>query len=645
MAYLLCKQHPDAARIGQRTELIFGSAFIGRCAFSDIRVNEPGLPGKALELRRLHDGQYAAIPSGACEALRNGERIESLQVLDEGDQIQVGRAVFEFCPEADAVAKGETRERDTGERTSLVQAMLRLVFGTLASRVLGLAREIVMAAYFGAGAAMDVFIVAFTIPNLFRRVFGEAAMESAFLPTFKTFLSRGEKREGWRLASTVCNVLTLLLVGVVVLLYLLAPLVVKVLAPGFSPELAGQTIRLTRLMLPFTLFIGVAAFLGSLLLAKGRYFAYSLAPTMFNLGAILGIVLFYKSWGLFSLAAGIVLGGAGQMLAQVHGFRRNGDADTGYRPVIDWHHPGGKKVLSLTGPILLTSMIDKVGEASKRIIASLLMTGSIAALSYAFRLIHLPFSIIGLALSRAVLPFLAEQNALNDLKTFRAHLVRGLNLCAFLMIPTSVGVAVLAVPMIETLFAHGAWLKTNEDATAMTARAIIFYAAGLWAMSTVSILYRAFHAMLDTRAPLRASIYGFFINISLSICLALTPLAHAGLALAVSVDYLAQVGLMLRELRRKFAAAGEAFEVSSVLRPLVPVGAASALMGLAVGCASAAWWPGTTAGIVHRALVLAVLVGIGAAVYAVASLAFGVPEARAISKSIRGRLLSGTGRG
>jgi len=645
MAYLLCKQHPDAERIGQRTELIFGSTLIGRHAFSDVGVDEPGLPGKALELRRLHDGHYAAIPSGACEILRNGERLESMQVLDEGDQIQVGSAVFEFCPEAGPVAEEEPRGSDTGRKTSLVQAMLRLVFGTLASRALGLAREIVMAAYFGAGAAMDVFVVAFTIPNLFRRVFGEAAMESAFLPTFKTFLARGEKREGWRLASTVCNVLTLVLVGVVVLLYLLAPLAVKALAPGFSPELASQTVRLTRLMLPFSLFIGVAAFLGSLLLAKGRYFAYSLAPTLFNVGAILGIVLFYESWGLFSLAAGIVLGGAGQMLAQVHGFRRDGDADAGYRPVIDRHHLGGKKILSLAGPILLTSLIDKVGEASKRLIASLLMTGSIATLSYAFRLIHLPFSIIGLALSRAVLPFLAEQNARNNLKEFRAHLVRGLNLCAFLMIPTSVGVAVLAVPMIETLFAHGAWLKTNDDATAMTAMAIIFYAVGLSAMSTVSILYRAFHAMLDTRAPLRASIYGFFVNIALSICLAITPLAHAGLALAVSVDYLVQVGLMMRELRRKFAAAGDTFELSSILRPLAPVGGASAVMGFAVGFASAAWWPGTTAGIAHRALVLVVLVAIGVAVYAAASLALGLPEARAISRSVRGGLAKGTGRG
>ena len=649
MASLLCQEHPDSSLVGERTELIFGSTFIGRGRLSDIRVEEPSVPRKAAELRRLHDGGYVVIPLKENSVEWNGEPLDSHRPLSQGDLLKVGGAVLEFHveeeedttlqPAAETVTREESSEPEAGTRkASLLQAVFRLLFGTLASRFLGLAREVVMACYVGAGAAMDIFVVAFTIPNLFRRVLGEAAMESAFLPTFKTFLSRGDRRSAWRLASTICNVLTLLLAVVVVILYFLAPILVKVLAPGFSEELAAQTVRLTRAMLPFTLFIGVAAILGSLLLAQRRYLAYSLAPTMFNVGAIVCIVLLHEFWGLYSLALGVVVGGAGQMLVQVHAFRRRGDRDAGYRPIIDTSHPGARKILSLSGPIMLTSLIDKVGEASKRIIASFLLTGSIASLAYAFRLIHLPFAIIGLALSRAVLPFLAEQNALNDMDGFRRQLVRGLNLCAFLMIPTSVGVAVLSVPMVETLFAHGEWGRSNPQATSMTALAVVFYAIGLWCMSTVSILTRAFHAMLDTRAPLHAGLYGFAINIILSICLALTPLAHAGLALAVSVDYFAQVGLMLRALRKRFVSLGGGFELTEVVRPLGPIAIASGLMGLTIGLGASMAWPGTDAGIFHRALVLLALISVGAAVYAALTLALAVPEARQLAQKISRRV-------
>jgi putative peptidoglycan lipid II flippase len=650
MACLLCRQNAKPEHVGERFELIFGSTLMGRGVLSDIRVPEPGLPRKIAELRRLQDGRHAIIPLNGASVGRNQQPLKGWEALADGDLIEVGRTVFEYRVEgkgpveAGAAATEESAEQDKPEKkeagrpVSLVEATVRLVFGTLASRVLGLVREVVMAAYFGAGAAMDVFVVAFTIPNLFRRVFGEVALESAFLPAFKTFLSRGEKKEAWRLASTVCNILTLLLALTVIGLYVLAPIIVKIAAPGFSEELFAQTVSLTRFMLPFTFFIGIAGFLGSLLLARGRYTAYSLAPSMFNIGSILGVLLFYERLGIYSLAVGTVLAGAGQMLAQVHGFFDGKDGEASYRPIIDWKHPGAKKALSLTGPILVTSAIDKVSEVTKRLIASYLATGSIAALSYSFRLIHLPFSVIGLALSRGVLPFLAEQSALNNMKEFKAHLVRGLNLCAFLMLPTSVATAVLAVPTVETVLAHGAWQKTNPEATWMTAIALIFFAVGLWPMSTVSILTRAFHAVLDTRSPLRVGIYGFVANIVLSVSLAFTPLGHGGLALAVSADYVIQVGLMVRELRRRFAASGEEFGFSSLLKPVLPMTIASVAMGLVLELCAAAWWPGADARVIHRCVALAALAGVGTAVYGAAVLALRVPEAMAIQQRISRRL-------
>ena len=210
----------------------------------------------------------------------------------------------------------------------------------------------------------------------------------------------------------------------------------------------------------------------------------------------------------------------------------------------------------------------------------------------------------------------------------------------------------LADSLLAELFVHGALGEGEKGKLAITHRNVAVSPAGRALLEAGEPLSLAAakkalgaHAERVAAKLQRAGLLMRDADYTRLRWLAITPLAHAGLALAVSVDYLVQVGLMMRELRRKFAAAGDTFELSSILRPLAPVGGASAVMGFAVGFASAAWWPGTTAGIAHRALVLVVLVAIGVAVYAAASLALGLPEARAISRSVRGGLAKGTGRG
>ena len=625
MAYLLLNSESDSAE--ERIELIFGTTCIGRSALSDVQICAENIGRKTAELKRLKDGKYALLRMNGATVKVNGSELDEHCVLEDGDHIEVGATRLKFHQPQSDFDKPETGAQPG---RSLLSKLWRLGAGTMASRVVGLGREVVMASYFGAGAAMDMFQTAFMIPNLFRRILGESAMESAFMPTYKTFTERGDKAQAWRLASTILNILAITLSLMAAMLYFLAPWIVHAIAPGFSESMLIQTVRLTRLMVPFTVFIGIAAFLGSLLLARHSDTYYSLAPMLFGIGAIAGIVLFYESLGMLALGAGILLGGAGQMLVQLPALVQRG---SGYRPVIDLKHPGVRKSISLMGPIFLTSAVDKLGDWTKRLVASFLMTGSLSALTFATRLVHLPFAVIGLALSRGVVTTLAEENARNDMKSFRTKALEAIHMCAFLMLPASVGIAVLARPLVETAFAHGNWLRTNPAATSMTAWALVFLAAGLWPMSMVSLLNRCFHAMLDTRTPLIAAVRGFYLNVILSIVLGCTALGHLGLALAVSVDYMLQVGLLLRALIGKESGircqeteeSGE-LSLANILGGMTKVVICSVLMGIVVWLLAQSLWPGTEAPALYRALYLIGFIGIGGVVYAAAAVTMRIPE-------------------
>ncbi|MDA1140849.1 MAG: murein biosynthesis integral membrane protein MurJ [Planctomycetota bacterium] len=634
MAYLLL--HPTNGSSEERVELIFGTTCIGRSRLADVQIHTGGVGRRTAELKRLKDGKFALLQINGAKIKVNGSELNERCILEDGDHIDVAETRLEFHHQQSDFEKPETT---APAGRSLLSKLWRMGAGTMVSRVIGLGREVVMASYFGAGAAMDIFQTAFMIPNLFRRILGETAMESAFLPAYKTFTERGDPRQAWRLASTILNLLALTLSMSAVMLYFLAPLIVKVIAPGFNETMLSQTVTLTRLMLPFTVFIGIAAFLGSLLLAWHRDMYYSLAPTVLGLGAIAGIVLFYDSLGMLALGAGMLLGGAGQMLVQLPALVQRGG---GYQPIIDLKHPGVRKSLSLMGPIFLTSAIDKLGDWSKRLVASFLMTGSLSTLTFATRLVHLPFAVIGLALSRGILASLAEENARNDMKKFQEKALEALHMCAFLMLPASVGIAVLARPLVETVFAHGNWLRTNPEATSMTAWALVFLAAGLWPMSMVSLLNRCFHSMLDTRTPLITAVRGFYLNVILSIVLGCTALGHLGLALAVSVDYLIQVGLLLRAFTAKESGVGvqatsdeNRLTIARILGGMSRAAICSALMGSVVWLLVHTWWPGTEVSVLYRALYLSGFIGAGGVIYAGAAVLLRIPVAVRLVKNFK----------
>jgi len=464
----------------------------------------------------------------------------------------------------------------------MILAVIKLSVGTLASRALGFVRMLLMARYFGGRAAMDIFQVAYMIPNLFRRVLGEQAIESSFLPMFKSLTTRNELRRAWRAASVFLNWLLLALVLAVGICYLLAPQLVSwILAPGFSPGAAAETARLGRLMCPFMVLIGLAAFCGSLLLAHGQALAYSLAPTLFNVGWITAMVLLHRRLGVYSLGVGVLAGGvlylAGSAIAIVRG-RRQGLIGGRCNSTAGLADAAAFRAMRLAGPVCAAALVARCASVVDRAIASFLETGSVAALAYAMQLVLLPFALFGLSIGRAALAPLSEHAGANDSQGFQSSTAGALRLGLVLLVPLTVGTALLAQPLADLLKA-GRFQTLDAEKTAIALR---YYAFGIAGMGFVSILSRAMYALKDTARPFWTSVRALVVNAILSAALALTPLRHGGIALATSAAMTLQALLLFIGLRQKLRGLGATKGFAGLWKPTARVCLATVVMSAAV---------------------------------------------------------------
>ena len=433
----------------------------------------------------------------------------------------------------------------------IARAAAKLFVGTLASRALGFVRMLLMAHYFGGRAAMDAFNIAFMIPNLFRRVLGEQAIEGSLLPTFKTLTERGRAREAWRAASVILNWLLLLLIAAAALCAVFAPQIVsRILAPGFAPATAADAASLGRLMCPFMIVIGLAAFCGSLLLAHEQTWAYGIAPTFFNVGWITTMILLHARLGVYSLGLGVLIGGILQLAAATVALeigRRRGlvkGVCSSTAGLVDGH---AQSAMRMAGPICLAALIARCASIVDRAIASFLDVGSVAALGYGMQLALVPFALFGLSIARAAFVPLTEQAAHHDAAGFRSSVRHSARLGMLILVPLAIATMVFARPLAG-LLQRG---RFGPDETRMVATALFWYAPALVGMGMVSILSRAMQALKDTRSPLRAARWALYVNVLLSGLLALTPMKHGGIALATSISMALQAALLFAALRRK----------------------------------------------------------------------------------------------
>ena len=419
----------------------------------------------------------------------------------------------------------------TGARRAVARAAAVVSAATLASRVLGFLRDLVIARAFGAGVATDAFFVAFRLPNLLRRLVAEGALSSAFIPVFTEYVTTRSRADTLRMLRAVTGVMLLLLGTLTLLGIVAAPWIVRVMAPGFfaNPATGELTVRMTRLMFPYLFFVGLAALVMGVLNAHRHFLLPALSPVALNVGIIIGALVLAPRLPepVTGLALGVLLGGAGQLLLQIPWLGARGLLAP---PRIALGHPAVRRILGLMAPVVVGQSATHIGTVVNTIIASFLAKGSVSYLYYADRLVEFPLGVFGVAIATAVLPTLSELAARRDKQALRETLSFSLRLATFVSMPAAVGLFVLSEPIVRVLYERG---RFGPAETAGTAAAVAMYALGIVGSSTAKISAQAFFALGDTRTPVKVSVCAMAFNCAVALLLA-PSLGHVGLALAVA---------------------------------------------------------------------------------------------------------------
>ncbi len=424
---------------------------------------------------------------------------------------------------------------------------------TMISRVLGYARDALVAHAFGGGYLTDAFYAAFRLPNLFRRVLGEGALTSAFVPAFTEELSKGNREEANRFFYSLLSVLFVVLVAVVGLGVLFAPQLTYCVAWGFKtdPGKYELTVQLTRLMFPFLLFVCLAAISCGALNTLGFFFVPALAPAMLSVAEITFVLLLAKLWNysLMGLALSAVVGGALHFGILLPLMRRKG-----ILPKWHWNpmHQKVRQVGKAIVPAMWGLSVDQVNAFFDTICASFLAVGSVTALYNSNRLMQLPLALFGIAMSTAALPSLSAFAARQDFTGMKETLNNALRIVIFTVMPAAVGLMVLGIPIIQVLFEHG---KFTFRETLLTHGALVGYAVGLPAFAGAKVMISSFYAMKDVKTPVHVATYCLLINMAGNLALMWTW-GVGGLAFATSLASVVNVTVLFWLFRRRMGLMG-----------------------------------------------------------------------------------------
>ncbi len=449
-----------------------------------------------------------------------------------------------------------------------------IAIATFCSRVLGFIRDIVIARLFGVYLYAQAFVIAFRIPNLFRDFLGEGAANAAFIPVFSEYLVKHEKEEFWRLANVILNFLLVILMGLTVLGVIFAPLIVRLIAPGFAadPDKLATTILLTRIIFPYILLISLAVYCTAILNSLKTFSIPAFAPCLLNISIIACAMLFGE--GVKGLASGVLIGGLLQLLVQLpvlykKGFRL-------HKFLNDFKHPAIKHVGKLMLPRLFSSGIYQLNNFVDTIFGSFVFIvgeGAVAGLYFAYRLIQFPIGIFSNALSQAILPTFSTQALSENKDELRHSLSFGLRITFFVMLPASVGFMVMAQPLILTLFGGG---KFDIYSVLMTSRILFYYSIGLGAYGAIKIMQSCFFALKDTATPAKISFLALIMSIILN-SLLMFPMKVSGIALVSSLSGITSAVFLFMILKKKLAP----FDVKPIWVSFLKISAASIFMGIA----------------------------------------------------------------
>jgi putative peptidoglycan lipid II flippase len=410
----------------------------------------------------------------------------------------------------------------------LVGASLILMSATIASRGLGLVREIVISHQFGTSRELDAYNAAFRIPDLIFQIVAAGAMGAAFIPVFSSYLARRDEDGAWRMASTVLNAVFLVVLIAAGLAALGADQLVEIVVPGFAEADRKLVAGLMRIMLLSPIFTSLSGLTTAILNSYQSFVLPALAPILYNLSIIVAAIALTPALGIHGLAVGVATGAAMHLGIQIPGLVQRHMA---WRPLLDLSDAGARTVGRLMIPRMVGLGAIQINYLANAVIASFLPVGSLAALNYAFQLIMLPWGIFASAIATAVFPTLAEQTAQQRPDEARRTLAAALRTVLFLVIPASVGLFILRTPLVGLLFQRG---NFTAESTAMTTYALALYAPGLVGLAATEIITRGFYALQDTKTPVAVGVVTVAVNIALSLILS-GPLQHGGLALAYTL--------------------------------------------------------------------------------------------------------------
>ena len=462
---------------------------------------------------------------------------------------------------------------------------------TLVSSVSGLARDVVLANLLGDRAAADVFLVAFRIPNFFRRITAEGAFAAAFVPVFTEFREQRSALEGRRFLELTLGRFGLVLLLVSIVGVLAAPWLVKVIAWGFSdePEKFRLTVEATRITFPYLFFISLVAMAGAMLNTCGRFAAPAATPVLLNICLILAAWLLVPLTGSgpIGLSMGVLIAGIVQLLFQAPFLRRESLLVKPRLRVRDEDRAaltGSHQVFRLMLPAIFGVSVAQINVLVNTLLASFLVTGSISWLYYSDRLMEFPVGVFGIALGTVILPSLSRQHAADSPQQFSSTLDWGMRWVFLICVPAAVGLILLAVPLVSTIFYHGDFTRNGVG---MAARSLVAFSLGLLPIVMVKVLAPGYYARKNTATPVRIGVIAVVVNIVFSLLLFL-PMQHVGLAAATSIAAMVNAGLLYSGLRRE----GVLNPESGWIALLIRIGFASMAMGILLwfGMGEPTWW-------------------------------------------------------
>jgi putative peptidoglycan lipid II flippase len=508
-------------------------------------------------------------------------------------------------------------------------------FAVFCSRILGLVREQVLANFFGAGLAMDAFVVAFRIPNLLRDLFAEGALSAAFVAVFTDSQQRRGLAATWKLASNVFNTLILLVGGIALAGIFFSSHLVNLMAPDFRlvPGKTALTVVMTQIMFPFLPLISLAAVVMGILNTQGKFFLPAMASAFFNLGSIttgvvLALLLPRYGWQpIIGMAIGTLLGGFLQLAVQLPSLWQ-----VGYRCrwVLDWRDADLRRVFWLMTPAIVGLSATQINIFINTFFASSCVEGSVAWLNYAFRFLQFPIGVFGVAISIAAMPVVSRYAAQGDLVGLKAAATSALTMSFLISIPSSVGLAILAEPIIALIFQHGRFTAFD---TTQTAQALVLYTIGLFAYSGVKVLVPVFYALNNPTYPVLGSFLAVGTNFLL-VVLTLVPLQHRAIALATSLSMTLNFAFLSLVLYRVV----QSYPLGRLFTSLAKICLAASGMGTVVYFLAAALHPALQAGLASRLAALLIIMAAGLAVYTTSIHFLQIAEFDMLTAKLRQRL-------